>query len=111
MPALTNLEIDSLTASLTPTQKAAFNTQYEASKKSKGTALALSIIPIIGHLGFGRFYLRQTGLGFLHIGLMVCFVVPGIIYWIVDWFLIGGACDDCNRNKVRELAVQIKAIG
>ena len=111
MSTFTTTELDSLTHSLTPTQKAAFQTQFAAAKKERGTAIALSVIPVVGHLGIGRFYLGQTGLGILHIALMVAFLIPGIIFWIVDWFLIGKACDNYNREKAREIAVQVKALG
>jgi len=111
MSDLTDTEIDALTGTLTAAQKAAFQTQYAAAKKSRGTALALSIIPVVGHLGGGRFYLGQTGLGILHIVLMCLAVIPGIIFWIIDWFLIGKACDNWNREKAREIAVQVKALG
>ncbi len=111
MSTFTNLELDTIIRNLTSEQKSVFNGQYNAAKKSRGTAIALSVIPIIGHLGGGRFYLGQTGLGFLHVGLMFLFLLPGIIYWIVDWFLIGEACDNFNREKAREIAAQIKALG
>jgi len=111
MSTFTPAELDTLTQSLTPAQKAAFQTQFAAAKKERGTAIALSVIPVVGHLGIGRFYLGQTGLGILHIVLMIAFLIPGIIFWIVDWFLIGNACDNYNREKAREIAVQIKALG
>lgn len=111
MSAFTDLELDTITRTLTDSQKTVFNTQFNAVKKNRGTAIALSVIPVVGHLGFGRFYVGQTGLGVLHIVLMACFIVPGVIYWIVDWFLIGKACDNWNREKAREIAAQVKAIG
>lgn len=104
-------ELEALTQGLSAAQRAAFQTQFAGAKKNRGTALALSIIPVVGHIGCGRFYLGQTGLGILHIALMVLFLIPGIIFWIVDWFLIGKACDEYNRAKAREIAVQVKALG
>jgi len=110
MSAFTDLELDTIIRTLTAEQKGVFNTQFNAVKKNRGTAIALSVIPIVGHAGAGRFYLGQTGLGILHLGL--CFtLIGGFIYWIVDWFLIGTACDNCNREKAREIAAQVKAIG
>lgn len=111
MNTFTTAEIDILTQSLTPAQKATFQTQFAAAKKDRGTAIILSVIPVVGHLGIGRFFLGQTGLGLLHILLMIAFVIPGIIYWIADWFLIGKACDNFNREKAREIAVQVRALG
>ncbi|MGP8053948.1 MAG: NINE protein [Limisphaerales bacterium] len=107
----TPAELDALTQSLTPAQKAAFQTQFAAAKKERGTAIALSVIPVVGNFGIGRFYLGQTGLGILHIVLMLAFIIPGIIFWIIDWFVIGRACDHYNREKAREIAVLIKSLG
>ncbi len=107
----TPAELDALTQSLTPAQKAAFQTQFAAAKKERGTAITLSVIPIVGNFGIGRFYLGQTGLGILHIVLMMAFLIPGIIYWMVDWFIIGRACDNYNREKAREIAVLVKSLG
>jgi TM2 domain-containing membrane protein YozV len=110
MSAFSNLEIDTITRTFTDSQNILFNTQFNAVRKNRGTAIALAAIPIVGPLGFGRFYLGQTGLGILHIGL--CFtVLGGVIFWIVDCFLIGNACDNWNREKAREIAAQVKAIG
>ena len=111
MSTFTATELDPLTQSLNSAQKAAFQTQFAAAKKDRGTALMLSVIPVVGHVGVGRFYLGQTGMGILHIALTALFVIPGMIFWVADWFLIGKACDDYNREKAREIAVQIKALG
>lgn len=110
MGNFTSTELDQITQSLSKEQLANFNIQYNAEIKNKGTAFKLTCIPFVGHFGFGRFYLGQTGLGILHIALMLCFVFPGVIYWIVDMFLIGDAVDAFNRQKARELAVQLKAL-
>jgi TM2 domain-containing membrane protein YozV len=110
MSTFTDTEIDAITRNFTAQQKVTFNTQFNAVKKNRGTAIVLSVVPIVGHIGGGRFYLGQTGLGILHLGL--CFtLIGGMIYWIVDWFLIGTACDNWNREKAREIAAQVKAIG
>lgn len=111
MSTFTDTELRALTASLSPAQKANFDAQFNAVKKNRGTALLLAIIPLTGGLGFGRFYLGQTGLGILHIALWVLFFVPGIAYWIIDIFLIGKACDNWNREKAREIAAQVRTIG
>ena len=111
MSEFNDRELEVLTQGLTAAQRAAFQTQFTGAKKKRGTALALSIIPVVGHFGCGRFYLGQTGFGVLHIALLLPGVVPGIIFWIVDWFLIGKACDEYNRAKAREIAVQVKALG
>src|SRR5574341_1051569 len=111
MAKFTDLDLDQITKTLTPEQKATFQSQYIAEKKNRGTALALAIIPFVGHFGFARFYLGQTGLGILHIVLMIAFLIPGVIYWIVDMFLIGDAVEAYNREKARQIAVQVKSLG
>ena len=111
MSTFTDSELNTIILGLTEKQKSVFHSQFNVEKKNRGTAIALSVIPVVGHLGIGRFYLGQTGLGILHIALMVCFIVPGIIYWIIDWFLIGKACDNWNREKARQIATQVKALG
>ena len=42
---------------------------------------------------------------------MFLFILPGVLFWIIDWFLIGKACDNWNREKAREIALQVKALG
>jgi TM2 domain-containing membrane protein YozV len=111
MSTFTDAEVSAMIAPLTPEQRSIFHQQFNSVKKSRGTAVALSVIPFVGHLGFGRFYLGQAGLGILHVALMLLFLIPGIIFWIVDWFLIGKACDNWNREKAREIAAQVRAIG
>ena len=55
MAKFTDLELDQITRSLSVEQKATFQGQYTAEKKNRGTALALAILPFVGHFGFARF--------------------------------------------------------
>jgi serine/threonine protein kinase/TM2 domain-containing membrane protein YozV len=111
MGSFTPAELDALTQSLTPAQKLSFQTQFAAARRDRTTAIVLSVIPVVGHFGIGRFYLGQTGLGILHIVLTVALIIPGMIFWIVDWFLIGPACDNYNRDKARQIALLVKSLG
>lgn len=72
----TDLELDHITKSLTADQKATFQSHYSAEKKNRGTALALAIIPFVGHVGCARLYLGQTGLGIVHRAFMIAVLAP-----------------------------------
>lgn len=76
MSSFTPAESDQITPNLTPSQKAVFQTQFSAAKKERGTANALSLVPV-GHLGTGRFASVRPVL--VHVALMIAFLFPGII--------------------------------
>ena len=62
--------------------------------KNPTTALILSLL--LG-CGIDRFYIGNTGLGFLK--LLTC---GGLGLWyIIDWFLISGATKEQNYNKLQ----------
>lgn len=104
-------ELTALAADMTKEQRTMFYSQFQVQQKNRSTALALGIIPVVGHFGGGRFYLGHVGLGILHIALMICYGLPGVVYWIIDAFLIGSACDEWNRSKAKAIAAQVKSVG
>lgn len=74
-----------------------FHAAFQARKKDRTVALVLSLI--FGTLGVDRFYIGQTGLGFLKM-----FTAGGCGIWaIADWFLIMGAVDRRNMDALNQL--------
>jgi TM2 domain-containing membrane protein YozV len=81
-----------------------FQMAYQGRKKDRTTALVLSLF--FGTLGVDRFYLGQTGLGFLKL-----FTAGGCGLWsIIDWFMIMGAADTQNVNALTQLGAAYAAL-
>lgn len=93
-------------AQLVPdTHRASFQMAYLSQRKDRTTALLLSVF--LGHFGVDRFYIGQTGLGVAKL-----LTVGGCGVWtIVDWFLIMGATDACNREAFQKIATVYPALG
>lgn len=74
-----------------------FQMMYASRKKDPTIALVLSLF--LGGLGVDRFYLGDVGLGVLK---LLTFGACG--FWvIIDWFLIMGAAEKHNTQKLMEL--------
>lgn len=68
---------------------------YQSQKKSRTTALLLSLF--FGGFGVDRFYLGQPALGVLK--MVTC--GGGLIWTIIDRFIIMGSTDTMNRGVVQ----------
>lgn len=73
--------------------------QAEAAARSKSATAAILLGVFVGYLGADRFYAGQVGLGLVK--LLTCGGAG--IWWIVDWFLIGGAVEQANVQTTREV--------
>ena len=73
--------------------------QAEAQARSKSATAAIILGICLGYLGADRFYAGQVGLGLLK--LVTCGGAG--IWWIVDWFLIGGVIERANVASTREV--------
>lgn len=83
---------------LAPIDRSGFLAAWHAERKSRGTALALSLF--LGGLGVDRFYLGQPVLGAakLLFGWATCGLWP-----LLDVLLIMPAVDHHNRRLLRRL--------
>jgi TM2 domain-containing membrane protein YozV len=104
MAEVTAAELTTYEADMTEHQQLLFQTEYNAVKKDRHIALALSVL--FGTLGVDRFYIGNIGMGVLK---LLTGGLCGILY-VLDWFLIMGRTDDHNRAKAQEIAVAVKAM-
>jgi TM2 domain-containing membrane protein YozV len=99
-------ELAVLKKDLSNEEKMQFDMQYSNQYKNPNTALILSLF--FGGLGIDRFYIGDTGKG-----LVKLFTLGGFIIWtIVDWFLIKGACNEMNHqvaNDIKNSLVQMRS--
>jgi len=102
--------ISTLTVNMSQQQLALFKETYARDRRSVTVALILAIIPITGGLGIQRFYLGQTGPGIAHLLLWLLAILPGLLFWIVDIFLMPAATAAANDAVAQRLAVQAKAL-
>ena len=72
--------------------------QAEAQARQKSATAAILLGVFIGYLGVDRFYVGHIGLGILK--LLTCGGAG--VWWIVDWFLIGGAVERANVASAQE---------
>jgi TM2 domain-containing membrane protein YozV len=87
-------ELGQMTEGMNDSQRMIFQSQYGSVRKDRGTGLLLAV------LGWDRFWLGQTGLGFLK------YLTAGGcgIWWLIDIFTASSRCDDYNREKAQEIA-------
>ncbi|WP_339745658.1 TM2 domain-containing protein [uncultured Maricaulis sp.] len=71
---------------MTPEQYLMIESRVAAEGKSSGTAFLLWFC--LGLFSAHRFYLGRPGTAFLQILAWFCFFFPGLIWWIIDAFLI-----------------------
>ena len=91
--------IESAKKTLSSDEKIQFDMQFASRRKNPTTAFLLSLF--FGTWGVDRFYIGQTGLGFLKL-----FTLGGLLVWtVVDWFIIMRATRRLNGG----LAGQIRA--
>ena len=93
-------ELRDITSDLADTSRVIFQTQYSSEKKDRGIAIVLALFAL------DRFYFGQIGLGILK--YLSCFIVIGLLWWLIDIFTAGGRADEFNRNKAREIAVSLR---
>lgn len=73
--------------------------QAEANARQKSPTAAILLGVFIGYLGVDRFYVGHVGLGLLK--LVTCGGAG--VWWVVDWFLIGGVVERVNVQTAREV--------
>lgn len=79
-----------------PVRIAAAQAEAQARQKSATAAVLLGVF--VGYLGADRFYTGQPGLGIAK--LLTCGGAG--VWWVVDWFLIGGAVERANVAAAQE---------
>lgn len=86
--------------SLPADRRATAQMSYLSQRKEPGTALALSLLILLGLSGVGRIYIGQVGLGLamLFLNWLTCGV-----WGLVDLFLIHNAALDHNRSVLQRL--------
>jgi TM2 domain-containing membrane protein YozV len=102
MAEFTITEQQMLMQDLNDQQKMLFTSQYESSKKDRGTVLILSVL--LGSLGVDRFMIGDVGMGLLK---LFTFGLCGIL-WLIDIFTIRGKVDELNRKNANEIYQGIK---
>lgn len=78
-------QVATLKQDLSGDEKLQFDAQFAGQRKKPDTAFILSIL--MGNWGVDRFYIGQTGLGFLKL-----LTIGGVLIWaIIDLFIIRNA--------------------
>lgn len=72
--------------------------QAEAQARQKSATAAILLGVFVGYLGADRFYAGQVGLGLAK--LLTCGGAG--VWWVIDWFLIGGAVEQANLTATRQ---------
>ena len=96
-------ELASLQQGMNDHQKMMFLTQYNGSKKDRGTSLLLGFL--FGVFGADRFYIGDTAMGVLK---LLTFGMCGFMA-LIDLFLIMGRTDQVNRQKAQEIGMMMRA--
>lgn len=91
---------------LAPDQRLLFMNQMNAARKSKGTALLLTLL--LGGIGGHHFYLGNNIIGLLY-ALTVWTFVPMVLAFL-ELFFISGRVEAHNENKAREIVKKIKTM-
>jgi TM2 domain-containing membrane protein YozV len=86
---------------MTPEQRRLFESQMQATRKSPGTALLLSLF------GLSRFYLDQVAIGIVQ--WLLCGVFIGVIWLLKDIFTAKQRTSDYNALKATAIAASIRA--
>lgn len=94
------LDLTPILDSMSEEQRGQFMAQFGNKKKSRTTAFLLAFF--LGCFGAGRFYLGRIGTGVAK--LLTCLVGVGVIWWLVDLFLIGGMTDKANFKLASVIA-------
>ena len=98
-------ETKAMVASLTDEERRIFQYLYNRHKKDPGVALLLSIV--LGMFGVDRFYIGDTGIGWAKLALTLLGGI-GLLWWMIDIFLIWYATERMNEKLVPQLIVQAK---
>ena len=93
---------------MTPEQYMMIETRVGAESRSLGAAYLLWFF--LGWFSAHRFYLGRPGTAFLQI---VCWllIVPGLVWWLVDAFLIPGMIKRDNELLRSRLQTEISMLG
>lgn len=82
-----------------PDRQAAFTAQFSGARKNPTTAVLLALF--LGGLGAHKFYLGQTGMGFVY--LLFCWTyIPAIISFF-ESFTLPRTVGRCNEEKAWEI--------
>lgn len=95
-----------LMASMTPDQRALFQTRYSSGAKSRTTATVLALL--LGGIGAHHFYLGKIGLGVLYL-LFVWTLVPAML-GVLEAFFMGGRVDRYNERVATAAAADVRSL-
>ena len=83
--------------------------EARVANEQKSTAVAYALWFFLGILSLHRFYLGRPGSAILQI--LSYFIIVGLLWWIIDAFLIPGMVDK-HRDKVRaKITSELVAFG
>jgi hypothetical protein len=74
-------------------------------EQPKSTGLSYLLWLFFGLLGAHRIYLGRTGTGIAQLAmcLSVIGIIPLLLWWLIDAFLIPGMARDANLEAIREI--------
>jgi TM2 domain-containing membrane protein YozV len=91
---------------MTEQQRMVFLAQYHAVRKDVVTGVLLSAL--LGHFGAHRFYMGDTGLGFVY--LIFCWTGIPTILGFIEAFLMPERVRQYNVHQAMMLAAQVKGM-
>lgn len=91
---------------MTDSQRMLFQTRYQATVKSPGVALLLTLF--LGGLGAHRFYLEDAKTGIWYI-LFVWTLIPSLIA-LFELFVVMERTRNYNATRAREIAAETQAL-
>lgn len=105
-PALIVSHDTALMQSMPEAHRLLFLTKMGAVRKSRGTALLLTLF--LGGVGAHRFYLGQVGWGILY-AVFFWTLIPALVA-LVELFFIGARVDNYNDARADEIASELRLL-